>query len=174
MNLSNSRENKCPVTRGQYLQIMATFFDKIDSFLPPNTELQHHNITVEIQELFHDAITTLCTKGHPQDKLYLSTDLMTSSCCYCYHMLTCDHVCDEAGMPMAANLLHCSAVADQVLVQFVLECLQHTLVEVSQCIVAVLRKKPLATDLLPTLVPSLLTMSVSVTNTELLTLVSCI
>jgi len=152
---------------------MATFFDKISLFRPLNTDQQHHNITVEIQELFSDAITTLSVQKYHQNKLFLNTDLVTASCSYCYHVLTCAHdcVCNQAMITIATNLLHCSAT-DHVSVQFVLMCLQHALIEVSQCIVTVLRKKPLATDLIPTLVLSLLSMSVSVTNGELLTLVS--
>jgi len=152
---------------------MATIFDKISLFLPLNSDQQHHNITVEIQELFSDAITTLSFQNYHQNKLFLNTDLMTASCSYCYHVLTCAHdcVCNEPVITIATNLLQCSAT-DHVSVQFVLMCLQHTLVEVSQCIVTVLRKKPLATGLIPTLAPSLLTMSVSITNGELLTLVS--
>jgi len=72
---------------------------------------------------------------------------------------------------MAVGLLHCSAT-DSVPVQFVLMCLKHTVLEVSQCIVTELRKKPLATDLLPTLIPTILAMTTSVSDTELLLLVS--
>ena len=144
--------------------------------MPPIGDNQqfHHNIT-DITELLSDSLRLLIsTNDAHHDVTFLHTELMTAACCYCYRLLTytLPFACDQDVVPLAANLLSCDHTNDTVVTYFVSLCLHHSVHEVSQCILIEMKRKPLPTNIISTLKPTLLTVSVSIHNSELLTMVS--
>ena len=106
----------------------------------------------------------------------LYTELMVAICCYCYRLFTCTHslACDQEVISLAANLLSCGHTGDDVLTSFILLCLNHSVHEVCQCILVEMKRKKIPTNIVSALTPTLLTISVSLTNPELLSMVSFI
>ena len=174
---SYSRGNNNPITRALYLQVLGIFFDQLHSFVPigSNKRCHYDNVT-DKKELLSDALRLLTvTDGDIKVSLFYR-ELMVAACCYCYRLLTCFHAlaCDQEVILLAANLLSCDPSCDDVITSFISLCLHHSVHEVSQCILYELKRKALSTSTILALSSTLSTMSTSVSNPELLSMVSCI
>ena len=76
-----------------------------------------------------DSLKLLAT-DHSQS--FLHTELMVSTCCYCYRLLICTHplACDQEVISLAANLFNCNHTGDDVVTSFISLCLHHSVHEV--------------------------------------------
>ena len=174
---SYSRVNKCPVTRALYLQILGIIFDQLYSFAPLGSSQQCcYDVVADKKELLNDSLRLLIITAGDAKVSFLYTELMVAACCYCYCLFTCFHplACDQEVMSLAANLLGCDHTVDDVLTSFISLCLNHSVHEVCQCILAEMKRKILPTNIISVLTPTLLTIGVSSSNPELLSMVSFI
>ena len=152
-------------------------FDQIYSLPPLGDNQQFHHNIVDKYELLHDSLRLL-TIGASSDSQYkmpfLYTDLIVATCCFCYRLLTCTHdlACDHKVISLTANMLSCPHTSDDVVNCFISLCLHHPVHEVSQCILIELKRKPLSTNTITALEPTFIRLSISLSNSELLTMVS--
>lgn len=157
------------------MQILGIFFDHLSS-LPPLGDNQkfNHNVA-DITKLLSDSLGLLTSTSDAHHNVkFLHTELMIAACCYCYRLLTYTHpfACNQDVVSLAANLFSCDHTSDTVVTCFVSLCSHHSVHEVSQCILVEMKRKPLSTNIISTLKPTFLTVSVSMPNSELLTVVS--
>jgi len=101
---------------------------------------------------------------------------MVAACSFCYRLLTYTHglACDHEVISLTANMLNCPHTGDHVVTCFVSLCLHHAIHEIKQCILIELKRKPLSIKIVTALKPTLLSMIISLSNSELLPMVSCI
>ena len=123
------------------------------------------------KEILSDSLKLLAT-DHSQS--FLHTELMVSACCYCYRLLTCTHpvACDQEVIFLAANLLNCNHTGDDVVTSFISLCLHHSVHEVCECVLIEMKRKRLSVNIITPLKPILLAISISLSNSQLLTMVS--
>ena len=126
--------------------------------------------------MLSDSLRLLTSTGDSlHDITFLHTELLIAACCYCYRLLTCTcpFACDQDVISLAANLLNCDSINDTVVTCFISLCLHHSVHEVTQCILIEMKRKPLSTNTISILKPIFLSISASLSNPELLTMVSC-
>ena len=159
------------------MQILGLFFDHLCSFAPLENSWQCcYNVAADKRELLNDTMMLLITTAGVAKVSILYTELMVAACCYCYRLFTCNHplACDQEVISLAANLLSCGHTGDDVLTSFISLCLNHSAHEVCQCILVEMKRKILPTNVISTLTPTLLTISYSLSNPELLSMVGFI
>jgi len=85
-----------------------------------------------------------------------------------------DLACDHEVISLAANMLSCPHTGDDVVTCFVSLCPHHAVHETKRCILIELKRKPLSIKIVTTLKLTLLSVSICLSNSKLLTMVSCI
>ena len=159
------------------MQLLGIFFDQLHSFSPLGSNQQCcYDIVADKQELLNVSLSLLIFTAGDTEVSLLYTELMVAVCCYCYRLFTCCHAlaCDQEVISLAANLLSCDHSGDDVIISFISLCLNHSVQEVCQCILAEMKRKILPTNVISALKPTLLSIGVSLSDPELLSMVSFI
>lgn len=161
-----------------YLQILGIFFEHLHSFPPLGDNHQFYHDAAGTKELLSDSLRLLLTDNDDCHHKVLHTELMVAACYYCYHLLTSTHgrlLYDGEMICLAANLLGgCGDTYGDVVTCFISLCLQHKVHEVSHRVLIEMKRRPLPTNIITALGPTLISINISSSSAELLTVVSVI